>query len=300
GRTRELSRARAIGEAFDRVSARCVPIDPVRASAPLARSVDCTGTCFMTLGVFFLKDVDHRGRVKGIVLASWFFLTVATLWLLKPVRVASLLAHLGAAETPYVRLAAVATIAIVVGVYSIFVNRLTRIGVVRWANVLFAVVLLLFWLAMKTWGSWLGNQRAFVWAVYILVEIYSAIIIGVFWTYTNDVVTNDEANKLYGFIGLGGIVGGIAGGAFVDAFARRIGSSNLLLVCAGLVAASIALATHADGLIHPPERHPEHRAKRGLARALAGAMEVRKSRYLVLIVGIVVAYEISATMADFG
>jgi AAA family ATP:ADP antiporter len=254
----------------------------------------------MDLGAFFLAGVDRHGRIKGIVLSSWFFLTVATLWLLKPVRVASLLAHLGATETPYVRLAGVVAIAFVVGAYSMVINRLTRIGVVQWANALFGAVLVLFWIALKMWGPWLAGKRAFVWAVYILVEVYAAIIIGIFWTYTNDVVTSDEANKLYGFIGLGGILGGIAGGAFVDLFARPIGPANLLLVCAGLIASSIALAMHANRLIHPPERHPDHRAARGLARALAGATEVRNSRYLMMIVGIVVAYEVSATMADFG
>lgn len=255
----------------------------------------------MDLGaLFFLSGVPRQSRVKGLLLASWFFVTVATLWLLKPVRVASLLSHLGATETPYVRLAGVATIAVVVGLYSMVVNRLTRIGIVRWANLLFCAVLLLFWIAMHIWGAWLGEQRAFIWAIYILVELYAAIVIGIFWTYTNDIVTPDEANKLYGFIGLGGVLGGVAGGAFVDVFARAIGAANFLLVCAGLVLFSAWLASVTEVVIHPPERRPEHRNVHGLSRALQGAREVRRSRYLMLIVGIVVAYEISATLADFG
>jgi AAA family ATP:ADP antiporter len=254
----------------------------------------------MDLGAFFLKGVGREARIKAALLGSWFFVTVATLWLLKPVRVASLLANLGARETPYVRLAGVVAIAVVVALYSIVVNRLSRINVVRWANLLFGALLVLFWLAIQLGGPWLVAQRAFVWAVYILVELYSAILIGIFWTYTNDVVSSDEANKLYGFIGLGGILGGIAGGAFVDLFSRGIGTSNLLLVCTGLVVLSAVFASIIEVVVHPPERHPQHRHVRGVARALEGANEVRKSRYLLLIVGIVVAYEVSATLADFG
>lgn len=43
-------------------------------------------------------------------------------------RVASLLAHLGARETPYVRLAGVAAVALVVMLYSWMVVRLYRLG----------------------------------------------------------------------------------------------------------------------------------------------------------------------------
>jgi AAA family ATP:ADP antiporter len=254
----------------------------------------------MEFGSLFLRGVSRQERTKAVLLSSWFFVTVATLWLLKPVRVASLLSHLGATETPYVRLAGVVAIAVVVGLYSTVINRLTRIGVVRWANALFAALLVAFWVAMQLGGAWLAQQRAFVWAVYILVELYAAILIGIFWTYANDVVTAEEANRLYGFIGLGGILGGAAGGAFVDLFARALGTSNLLLVCTALVLASAGLASLAEHVLHPPERHPEHRHVHGLASAVQGAKEVRASRYLMLIVGIVVAYELSATLADFG
>ena len=49
------------------------------------------------------KPLERGERVKAALLSSWFFVTVATFWLLKPVRIATLLAHLGARETPYVQ-----------------------------------------------------------------------------------------------------------------------------------------------------------------------------------------------------
>ncbi len=252
-------------------------------------------------GAILLRGLGRRERTKGLVLSAWFFVTVATLWLLKPVRVASLLAHLGAAETPYVRLAGVATVALVVMLYSAIVNRLSRLAVARSSNLVFGALLLAFWLAIRIGGPWLGAQRAFVWAVYVLVEIYSVVMIGIFWTYTNDVVTREESNRLYGVIGIGGILGGAAGGAFVDAVARRFGTINLLLVCAGLVVASAVLATVAERSIRPPERVIAPTRENGaLHDALDGAHEVRTSPYLILIVGIVVAYEFTATLTDFG
>jgi len=255
----------------------------------------------VSLDALLLRGLTRVQRLKAALLCSWFFVTVATLWLLKPVRVAALLVHLGAVETPYVRLAGVATVALVVTFYSWIVNRLSRVAMVRWAHLLFAAALLAFWIALRLWGAWLGAQRPFVWAVYILVEIYSVVLIGIFWTYTNDIVTEEESNKLYGAIGLGGIVGGAAGGAFVDGFTKMIGPVNLLVICAGLCAVSAALGSITEAVVKPPERAlaPKKEEEEGLAAALAGAREVRASRYLMLIVGIVVAYEFTATLTDF-
>lgn len=253
------------------------------------------------LGAIFLRGLDRRQRIKGLLLSSWFFLTVATLWLLKPVRVASLLVHLGAVETPYVRLAAVLAVAIVVLAYSAVVNRLSRIAVVQWVSLLFAAILLVLSSSIRIGGAWLGAQRPFVWAIYIVVEIYSVVMVGMFWTYANDVVSEDEANGLYGLVGLGGIVGGIAGGAFVDAFGARLGPSNLLLVCAVLVVLGAAVASISEAVLRPPARALTNgQAEPTLSAALEGLREVRASRYLLLIVGIVVTYEFTATLTDFG
>ncbi len=199
------------------------------------------------------------------------------------------------------RLAGVATVAVVVMMYSAVVNRLSRVSVVKWANLLFGAVLVVFWVALRLGGAWLGAQRPFVWAVYIMVEIYSVVLVGIFWTYTNDVCTETESNRLYGVIGLGGILGGVAGGAFVDAFARRLGPTNLLLVCAGLVALGGAMGVLTESVLRPPQRVVVRKEGEGtFAAAVQGARDVRASEYLLLIVGIVVAYEFTATLTDFG
>lgn len=254
----------------------------------------------MDFGAILLRGLSRDQRIKGALLSLWFFLTVATLWILKPVRVASLLAHLGSTETPYVRLAGVATIAVVVLLYTASLNHLSRVGIVRWSSLLFGSLLVLFWTALQIWGAALGGQRWFVWAVYILVEIYSVTMIGIFWTYSNDVVQEGEAEKLYGMVGMGGILGGVAGGAFVDAFARRIGPVHLLLVCAGLVALAAALGSLTEAILQPPPRtRAVSEEEPSFKDALAGAILVKKSRYLMLIVAIVIAYEFTATLTDF-
>jgi AAA family ATP:ADP antiporter len=245
------------------------------------------------------KPLERAERVKAALLSAWFFVTVATFWLLKPVRIATLLAHLGARETPYVRLAAVGIVAVVVAGYSSIVNRITRVQLVRLVNLAFALVLAAFWLAWRVFGPAIEAQRPFVWAIYVLVELYSVLMIGVFWTYVNDIVTTNESNRLYGIIGLGGILGGTFGGGFVDLYGKRIGTMNLLLACAGLVLACAALGSLTEKVLAPPERRHEWRDA-GHGAAFEGAREVMSSRYLTLLVFVVVAYELTSTLSDFG
>ncbi len=244
-------------------------------------------------------------RLKTLLLSGWFFSTITAMWLLKPVRTASLLTHLGATELPYLRFGAVIAVGVLVLGYSRVVNRFSRIEVVRGSSVLFALVLLAFWVALHVRGDELGAQRWFVWAVFILVDVYSTVMVTVFWTYTNDVVSRAEADRLYGPIGVGGILGGITGGVLVDALVERVGPVDMLLGCAALVLLGGGLGWLTESILKPPPRpvSPAPTATGKLSRprtgALDGAREVLKSRYLLSIVAIVLAYEFAAAVTDF-
>lgn len=237
-------------------------------------------------------------RPKAVLLAVWFFLTTANLWLLKPVRTASLLAHLGSAETPWVRLASAAAVGVVVLVYSRLIDRASRVAIAAGANLTCGAVLLAVWSLFQVFGETLGRTRPFVWSLYVLVDIYAVVIIGIFWTFANDVMTREEADESYGAVGLGGILGGIAGGGFADLLAKPLGPENLLIVCIGLSIASAALAVGYDRRFHPAPRAHEEKEP-GFGSALDGMRAIAASRYLMLVVAIVVAYEFTATLTDF-
>jgi ATP:ADP antiporter, AAA family len=239
-------------------------------------------------------------RAKAALLSLWFFVTIANLWLLKPIRTASLIGHLGAAETPWVRLASVATVAVVVLQYSRWVDRATRLQVATVANLVCAGVLALFWTTIQIFGEALAGTRPFVWAIYVLVDVYAVVIVGIFWTYANDVVTRVEADALYGPVGFGGVVGGLAGGVFVDLLAKPLGPENLLIPCTAMSLAAAGLAVWNERLFNPPPRRMESKTPdAGSSSALEGLRAIKASRYLMLVVAIVVAYEFTATLTDF-
>ena len=237
-------------------------------------------------------------RTKAMLLSGWFFLTTMTLWLLKPVRQAWLLAHLGPAELPYVRFGAVLAVTVVVMLYTRLLDRVTRLQVAAGASTIFATLLVAVWIALRAAGPALGNQTWFVWALFILVDVYSTVMIGIFWTYTNDIVSRVEADKLYGPIGLGGILGGVVGGGTVDLFVELVGQTDMLLVCVALVLMTAVLAWLTELYVRPPPR-PLARTEPTAMAAFEGLRLVARSRYLLLIVIVVVSYEFAAAMTDF-
>jgi AAA family ATP:ADP antiporter len=249
--------------------------------------------------VWIMRRTTKDERIKIALLGSWFFTTIAIVWILKAFRTGSLLAHLGAAELPYVRFGAVAAVALTVAIYSRIADRCSRVQLASGASVIFAAVLVAFWSALLVWGEALGAQRWFVWAVFILVDIYSTVMVGIFWTYSNDIVSRAEADRLYGPIGIGGIVGGIVAGATVDSLVRALGPVHLLLLAAALSLLCAAVARTSERLLEPAPRAIEPSHGGGATAALAGAREVLRSRYLLLLVGIVLAYEFTSATTDF-
>ena len=180
------------------------------------------------------------------------------------------------------------------------INRLSRINVVRVTSIVFALVMAAFWFVIRSVGPEIAAHRPFIWAFYMLVDVYTVVIIELFWTYANDVVDSEQANRLYGVVGLGGILGGVAGGAIVDAFSRFIGPNNFLIIGAFVVVACAGLASVTERVLRPPPRQLLPYDRGDVRSALDGVYEIGKSRYLLLLIGLVVAYEFAATLTDFG
>lgn len=245
------------------------------------------------------RVVGREGFAKVVLLFTWFLLVITAFWMLKPVRVASLLSRLGAAETPYVKIASMLTVAGVVALYSRVVDRVSRLRLALGVSLIFSGLFAFVWAAMSLGGEALRASRAFVWAFYVLTDVYSCVMVAVFWTYANDVVTPAEADRLYGPIGLGGILGGVSGGALADALARPLGPTNLLLFCAAISALGGGVVVLAERVLRPPPRRVHAEVRPALSAALDGAREVARSPYLLLLVGILIAYEIASTMNDF-
>ncbi|AKC88176.1 membrane protein [Pseudoxanthomonas suwonensis] len=72
-------------------------------------------------------------------------------------------------------------------------------------------------------------------AFFVWVAVFNLFAVSVFWSYMADVFDNENAKKVYGYIGAGGTLGALLGPSITRLLAERIGVGNLLLVSAGFL-----------------------------------------------------------------
>ena len=67
-------------------------------------------------------------------------------------------------------------------------------------------------------------------AFFVWVAVFNLFAVSVFWSYMADVFDNENAKKVYGYIGAGGTIGALLGPMITRSLVQRIGVGDLLLV----------------------------------------------------------------------
>src|SRR5262245_4563198 len=183
--------------------------------------------------LFDLRPGDFR---RGVLLAVYYFLIISTNTEGQVVRDALFLGHFKAVQLPYVDFAVAVIIGGILALY-IRIGRLTSL-----ANLLAGTLSFCFLNLVAFW--WMAHFREHTWLyplVYIWVGIFGVLAVTQVWTLANYVLTGREAKRLFGFIGSGGILGGVFGGFASNVVARSFGAESLLLAMAGAIAISSVL-----------------------------------------------------------
>ena len=100
----------------------------------------------------------------------------------------------------------------------------------------FAANMLAFWLTFHVWGpSRVTASVFFVWA-----SVFNLFVISLFWSLMSELWSNEQAQRLFGFISAGGTAGALAGPLLTTALVNVLKPNNLLLVSAALLIAAMA------------------------------------------------------------
>jgi AAA family ATP:ADP antiporter len=236
---------------------------------------------------------------------AMFFLIITSFWVMKPLKKGTLIRrydahglalgawHLESAEVELV--AKAANVAVAAGAalaFSTLARRLRRHRLVIALCAGFAGGHLLFAWLLRDAGA------ATAWSFYLYGDLWSTLMVVAFFAFLNDSVSPDAARRLYGPIGVGGVLGGVAGATSVAALLDRLDPSAWLLVCGAAAVAIAALAALAGRLRGASESAaPPSSASSG--GPLDALRQVAGSRYLLAIVAIVACYEIASTLLDF-
>jgi len=234
----------------------------------------------------------QRWQTAGLF--AFFFLVIAAFWVQKPIRTSRFLSEVGPTALPLVKLGTAALVLPAMLLYSSLAARFRREALVYIFSALFIIGSLTFWwlLSGKAPGGWTA------YAYFFYVDIFSSVMVALFWSFANDLTSPERARATYGLVGAGGIAGGVAGSALTGWLVGPLGAANLLLVCVFILAVIALLARLlARSGADQPARAPERAAS--LREALAGARLTAASPYLTAIATIVVGYEIVSNIIDY-
>jgi AAA family ATP:ADP antiporter len=150
-------------------------------------------------------------------------------------------------------------------------------------------VYLFFMLNIVGFHAWFNAQEDHTWiarAYFIWVSIFVLFVVAVFWSLMADVFSREQAGRLFGFVSAGLSTGGLFGPFLAARLAEPLGTINLLLVSAALLAVSLGCLML---VLRWHRRHGENTAsgenpdERLGGSAFAAFRQVARSPYLALI-----------------
>jgi AAA family ATP:ADP antiporter len=177
-----------------------------------------------------IVELREDEDLTAVLMFAYSFLAMAGYNVVKPATRSQFIDSLGANNIPYVQLVAGLIMGFVIQGYTSLMRFLPRRWVFAATQAVMVGVLVLFWVLFKTGESWV-SVAFYLWGV-----LAGSLLISQFWSLANDIYDARQAKRIFGFIGGGASLGGIIGAGIAGQYARAIGTNNLLLVAAVLLA----------------------------------------------------------------
>lgn len=239
----------------------------------------------------------------------FFALAMCTFWALKPMKRSLLISYhkehhlelfgaaLGGAEAE--QLAKVVNVFAACGLATLLAFLTRRLA----PRCVVTLCVSLLAIALAAFAARIADPGPFIiWSFYVFGDMYCAVVVTLFWMIMNDSVRADDAKRLYGVVGLGGVTGGMVGATVVRSGVTTLGRGTVLLVCFAL---TIIVACLGSRLARRTSRARGLSTKTGRVSFATGESvlmsmwRLMTSRYLLAICSLVVCYEITSGIIDF-
>jgi ATP:ADP antiporter, AAA family len=182
-----------------------------------------------------LVEMRPGEAARAVPLAAAHGLVLGSLSVLKPARNSLFLDEVGVARLPYVLMLVALFGGMAAALFGRFAESTRVDRLVRRSYLALIAMLVAFRLLLPTREAWV-YYTFFVW-----VSLYGLFAVSLVWLHAGAIFDSRQARRLFGFIGTGGIAGAIGGGLLTSIIASFVGTENLLLVCATLLAFALIL-----------------------------------------------------------
>ena len=177
-------------------------------------------------------DVRPGEYLRTTCMTLYLMLVLFAYYILKPVSRAIFINKFDIDKLPWLYV----LIAVVGGILAYFYTKMavnsSLLRAVNFATVFAVAVLVGFWWLIQFNISWV------VYAFNIWVSLFSIILVSQGWLIAANIFTSREAKRVYGILGVGSVIGAAFGGTFTANVVRLVGTTNLILACAGMVVLS--------------------------------------------------------------
>ncbi len=179
------------------------------------------------------KIVDVRANeVRAMWLGfTFFFVVLAGYYVIRPIR-----DNIGA--TYFENLWWMFTVVLIVmivanALFSAIVSRMSRRRFIPIAYRFFILNLIIFFVLMQYVPP--GKQPWVDGCFFVWVSVFNLFATAVFWGFMTDLFTTEQGKRLFGFIAVGGSLGGVLGPIITASLVHRVSTGVLLLICAGML-----------------------------------------------------------------
>lgn len=186
----------------------------------------------------------RTGEVSSLLWAGvFFFCILSSYYIFRPLREEMGVAG-GVWNLPWLFTGTLVAMLVVHPPFAWMVARLVRRRFVTLVYRFFALCLLVFYivlgLASPEMNIWIG--RVF----YIWTAVFSLFTVSVFWGFMADVFDIEQGKRLFGFIGMGGTLGGLAGSGLTAVLAVPLGTRTMLLFSLVLLEGAVQAVKRLD------------------------------------------------------
>ena len=223
-------------------------------------------------------DVEPAEIVALAGSFAFFFCVLCSYYILRPLR-DEMASALGRDQLDVLLAVIFVIMLAMVPVFGWLMANLARARVLPAIYAFFIANIFVFWVLMS---SATKPSPVVAGAFYVWINVYVMFVVSLFWSFMSEVWNSAQAKRLYGFISVGGTVGGLCGPLLVQALVSLMGRTNLILLSAVFLglALSISIALRkrmaASGSVDQTAAVP----KQTTATLIDGALNVWRQPYL--------------------
>jgi AAA family ATP:ADP antiporter len=245
---------------------------------------------------FLIVDV-RPGELRALWLGFAFHFTILTAYyIVKPIR-DSIAASNRLETLPWMFTATLVVMLIANTIYAAIVARMERRKFIPFAYAFFILVLILFFMLMRT-----GSPAQQVWtgrAFYVWVSVFNLFNTAIFWAFMTDLFTVEQGKRLYAFIAVGGTLGAIVGAYVTKHFVRDLGPANLVAISAAMFAIVCGLVRFFPNNFTEGKKVAPAREEPIGGTAWSGITHIARSPYLLGLAAAILLYTTTSTWAYF-